>query len=120
MLFASYVQIFVMPVQKNVINTIRIIVKDVRRFVVHARKSVQSWLRHNQLIFVWLISIMRLPLRSTSRSRAVVARWAHNPKVGSSNLPFATKKSQTPVWLFNFSGQLQFNWQGIDHLLHFL
>jgi hypothetical protein len=25
------------------------------------------------------------------RSRAAVARWAHNPKVGSSNLPFATK-----------------------------
>ena len=27
------------------------------------------------------------------RSRAAVARWAHNPKVGSSNLPFATAKS---------------------------
>jgi putative endonuclease len=35
---------------------------------------------------------MRLPLRSTSRSRAVVARRAHNPKVGSSNLPFATAR----------------------------
>src|SRR5436190_24394759 len=43
------------------------------------------------LNFVWLIGRIRLPLRSTSRSRAVVARRAHNPKVGSSNLPFATK-----------------------------
>ena len=30
-------------------------------------------------------------LRSRSRSRAAVARWAHNPKVGSSILPFATE-----------------------------
>ena len=43
-------------------------------------------------IFVWLISVMRLPLRSTSRSRAVVARRAHNPKVGSSNPPLRNKK----------------------------
>ena len=27
------------------------------------------------------------------RSRAAVARWAHNPKVGSSILPFATTKA---------------------------
>src|SRR5689334_22225712 len=45
------------------------------------------------LNFLWLIGSIRLPLRSTSRSRAVVARRAHNPKVGSSNLPFATCQS---------------------------
>jgi hypothetical protein len=65
-----------------------------------------------KLIFVWLISVMRLPLRSTSRSRAVVARRAHNPKVGSSNLPFATEKSN-PGLTFYFPEQLQFNWQGL-------
>ena len=30
---------------------------------------------------------------TTSRSGAVVARWAHNPKVVSSSLASATKKS---------------------------
>ena len=43
---------------------------------------------------------MRLPLRSTSRSRAVVARRAHNPKVGSSNLPFATSLADGGVSFF--------------------
>ena len=33
---------------------------------------------------------MGLSLQPTSRSRAAVARRAHNPKVGSSILPFAT------------------------------
>ena len=60
------------------------------QFASHVRKSAQSWRQHDDPIFVWLVSVMRLPLRSTSRSRAVVARRAHNPKVGSSNLPFAT------------------------------
>src|SRR6185369_18079445 len=45
---------------------------------------------------------MRLPLRSTSRSRAVVARRAHNPKVASSNLAFATKPRQWRGFLFIF------------------
>ena len=34
---------------------------------------------------------MNVYLQPTSRSRAAVARRAHNPKVGSSILPFATK-----------------------------
>ena len=41
----------------------------------------------------------------TSRSRAAVARRAHNPKVGSSILPFATKEKAIRLWsggLFNF------------------
>jgi putative endonuclease len=42
--------------------------------------------------FFWNDSHQPLPLRSTSRSRAAVARRAHNPKVGSSILPFATKE----------------------------
>ncbi len=37
----------------------------------------------------------------TSRSRAAVARRAHNPKVGSSILPFATK---SPSLIFNHLG----------------
>ena len=78
-----------------------IIVKDVPQFVFHVPKSAPLWPPHNDLIFVWLISVMRLPLRSTSRSRAVVARRAHNPKVGSSNLPFATKPRQWRGFLFH-------------------
>jgi hypothetical protein len=34
---------------------------------------------------------MDVPLPSTSRSRAAVARRAHNPKVGGSIPPFATE-----------------------------
>ena len=56
------------------------------------------------LIFVWLISAIRLPLRSTSRSRAVVARRAHNPKVGSSNLPFATRTASQEAYFFETWG----------------
>jgi hypothetical protein len=37
------------------------------------------------------------------RSRAAVARWAHNPKVGSSNLPFATKSRQMAGLIFRNS-----------------
>ena len=37
---------------------------------------------------VWLLP---LSLPTKSRSRAAVARRAHNPKVGGSNPPFATK-----------------------------
>ena len=44
----------------------------------------------NYVSFLWLVTCIQLPLRLISRSRAVVARRAHNPKVGSSNLPFAT------------------------------
>ena len=43
--------------------------------------------------FFWIVRHQTVPLRSTSRSRAAVARRAHNPKVGSSNLPFATKEA---------------------------
>ena len=38
--------------------------------------------------------------KTTSRSGAVVARWAHNPKVVSSSLASATKKSDLLVTLF--------------------
>ena len=37
-------------------------------------------------------SVVALSLPPISRSRAAVARRAHNPKVGGSNPPFATKK----------------------------
>ena len=39
-----------------------------------------------------------LPLQpqNKSRSGAVVARWAHNPKVVSSSLASATKKKKAP------------------------
>ena len=38
------------------------------------------------------------------RGGAVVARWAHNPKVGGSNPPSATKKkpgTKCPAFLFS-------------------
>ena len=41
--------------------------------------------------FVWIVIIIALPLQPISRGRAAVARRAHNPKVGSSILPLATK-----------------------------
>ena len=51
--------------------------------------------------------IIYIPLHSqsemidtTSRSGAVVARWAHNPKVVSSSLASATKKRVTKKLLF--------------------
>ena len=37
-----------------------------------------------------------LHLHSILRGGAVVARWAHNPKVGGSNPPSATKKKTLP------------------------
>src|SRR5689334_3631260 len=40
-------------------------------------------------------------LHPTSRSRAAVARRAHNPKVGGSNPPFATKKGSGIGTFFN-------------------
>ena len=43
---------------------------------------------------------MLLPLPSTSRSRAAVARRAHNPKVGGSIPPFATKDLGLRSFLF--------------------
>ena len=43
------------------------------------------------------------PLKS--RSRAAVARRAHNPKVGGSNPPFATKAS---FWGFFYVHSLRF------------
>ena len=47
------------------------------------------------------------------RSRAAVARWAHNPKVGSSNLPFATESHPFRRMASNFPKQLPFNRQGL-------
>ena len=41
----------------------------------------------------WVQSVLPLLLPSIPRSRAAVARRAHNPKVGSSILPFATDKA---------------------------
>ena len=50
------------------------------------------------MVIIWQQTINHVHLRLTSRSRAAVARRAHNPKVGSSILPFATKRS--PMWPF--------------------
>src|SRR5580704_7783358 len=43
--------------------------------------------------FIWFASELGVILPSTSRSRAAVARRAHNPKVGGSIPPFATQTS---------------------------
>ena len=42
---------------------------------------------------------MLVYLQPTSRSRAAVARRAHNPKVGGSIPPFATKSPDSGVFL---------------------
>ena len=39
-------------------------------------------------------------LKNTSRGGAVVARWAHNPKVGGSSPPPATKKAKSKDLVF--------------------
>ena len=44
------------------------------------------------LKIVWLERCIQVYLQPTSRSRAAVARRAHNPKVGGSIPPFATKR----------------------------
>ena len=56
------------------------------------------------LKIVWPSHWLPLYLHPTSRSRAAVARRAHNPKVGSSILPFATKG---PLWGFFIKGYTQ-------------
>ena len=40
----------------------------------------------------WYLSAKHYICTSILRGGAVVARWAHNPKVGGSNPPSATKK----------------------------
>src|SRR5450432_2911712 len=49
-------------------------------------------LKVENAILVWMVAYSIVNLPSTSRSRAAVARRAHNPKVGGSNPPFATKR----------------------------
>ena len=49
-------------------------------------------LKVENAILVWMVVRMIVNLSSTSRSRAAVARRAHNPKVGGSNPPFATNR----------------------------
>jgi hypothetical protein len=41
-------------------------------------------------LFIFCLAAKPDALTFAPRSRAAVARWAHNPKVGSSILPFAT------------------------------
>jgi hypothetical protein len=45
-------------------------------------------------------------LHSKSRGRAAVARRAHNPKVGSSILPLATKKPHKEAFVFYHIGEI--------------
>src|SRR5688500_11846168 len=62
--------------------------------------------------FLWVVSWKFLLLHPTSRSRAAVARRAHNPKVGSSILPFATKfRPAFNVGLFISIGLISANWR---------
>ena len=51
---------------------------------------------------VWMVVVMIVNLPSTSRSRAAVARRAHNPKVGGSNPPFATNQISKPLLIRGF------------------
>ena len=68
-------------------------------------------------LFFWTVRLQPVPLRSKSRSRAAVARRAHNPKVGSSILPFATKGTAiVPVF---YSLQVQTSAIEFDYLLNF-
>lgn len=60
--------------------------------------------------FFWLETYNILPLHSTSRSRAAVARRAHNPKVGGSIPPFATKKRYRASVTFFFMLILAINY----------
>src|SRR5580704_5343329 len=55
--------------------------------------------------FIWFASQFGVISPSTSRSRAAVARRAHNPKVGGSIPPFATQTSARPsAEVFSFIG----------------
>ncbi len=45
----------------------------------------------SQQLFIFCLAAKHSNLTFAPRSRAAVARWAHNPKVGSSILPFATE-----------------------------
>ena len=51
---------------------------------------------------VWPVRLVTLSLPSKSRSRAAVARRAHNPKVGGSIPPFATEKAPVVPGFFYF------------------
>ena len=57
-----------------------------------------------------------VPLQRKSRDGAVVARWAHNPKVVSSSLAPATKQKaeSLKVQLFLFPNPLHFHGGLID------
>src|SRR6186713_2461557 len=72
-------------------------------------------------LFFWIVRRQPVPLRSTSRSRAAVARRAHNPKVGSSILPFATKKPLKEAFIISmfYSLQVQISAIEFDYLLNF-
>ena len=48
---------------------------------------------------VWLQKQSLVYLQPTSRSRAAVARRAHNPKVGGSIPPFATKSRNSGIFI---------------------
>ena len=59
-----------------------------------AEQQIKSFhvLKIKKEILVWMVVFTIVNLSSTSRSRAAVARRAHNPKVGGSNPPFATEQ----------------------------
>ena len=55
----------------------------------------------------WSIYVTFAPMKL--RGGAVVARWAHNPKVGGSNPPSATRKKpgmKCPAFLFSVRSPL--------------
>jgi hypothetical protein len=60
-----------------------------------------------QQLFIFCLAAKADALTFAPRSRAAVARWAHNPKVGSSILPFATQESAIRrIFKFEPSGGL--------------
>ncbi len=64
---------------------------------------LQSGFRHLIIVllkFFWQERILTVHLQSKSRSRAAVARRAHNPKVGGSIPPFATRASKFYLLVF--------------------
>ena len=52
---------------------------------------------------LWLKLESRLYLQPTSRSRAAVARRAHNPKVGGSIPPFATRRASQEAFFIMYT-----------------
>ena len=63
----------------------------------------------------WYLSAKHYICTSILRGGAVVARWAHNPKVGGSNPPSATKEDSSSFLMGSFyflSKKDTWNWSG--------